>query len=352
MNIKATFFIAALLLFGFISAFSLAYDDLPSIIKTELPGKIVVVFNGQLDLINPQAGTQQILSTNQTLTSINNPVWSPTTSYIVFEALHWTNSDTSFPSSDIFRLSSDGSDFVQLTQNMGMNNYPLWTPDGQKIIFKSKQDGISNIFSIDFDGTNLTKLTDFESADWDFWDLNLSPDGKQIVFVSDREYRVPQPDGSFFSKSTRVSIGMVDNGKIGRIEDITSGSDCGVGDFYRAPMWSPDGNYLALSFGCSQNTGEIYLFDSAEMKEDSSIEAAQKLMLAENKNQVINGFSWSPDGANIVFVNQTLLDDYSQNYDNLMVVSMKQILELEPILATSLTLNENPEFRYSSPSWK
>lgn len=61
---------------------------------------------------------------------------------------------------------------------------PRWSPDGATLVFSSKHDGQTDIFTLDMDGESLTRLTEHPADDYEpAW----SPDGAQIVFVSDRD---------------------------------------------------------------------------------------------------------------------------------------------------------------------
>ena len=60
---------------------------------------------------------------------------------------------------------------------------PSWSPDGTKITFYTYLDGNAEIYVMDADGSNLTRLTNAPTADWfPSW----SPDGQKIAFVSKR----------------------------------------------------------------------------------------------------------------------------------------------------------------------
>ncbi|MFW6139613.1 MAG: TolB family protein [Spirochaetota bacterium] len=60
---------------------------------------------------------------------------------------------------------------------------PAYNNTGDKIAFVSNQDGDTEIYVVNSDGTNLKKLTDNSSVDFS---PTWSPDGDKIVFVSDR----------------------------------------------------------------------------------------------------------------------------------------------------------------------
>ena len=59
----------------------------------------------------------------------------------------------------IFRVRSDGTDLVQLT-NEGVNSDPAWSSDGRRISFVRHQDGSSELYVMDADGTNVVRRSD------------------------------------------------------------------------------------------------------------------------------------------------------------------------------------------------
>ena len=61
---------------------------------------------------------------------------------------------------------------------------PSWSPDGSRIIFYSEHDGNAEIYVMDVDGANRTRLTN-HPADEGY--PAFSPDGQRISFDSDRD---------------------------------------------------------------------------------------------------------------------------------------------------------------------
>ena len=57
---------------------------------------------------------------------------------------------------------------------------PAWSPSGSKIAFKTDSDGYAEIYIMDVDESNPTRLTN--TADMAY-SLTLSPDGTKIVRV-------------------------------------------------------------------------------------------------------------------------------------------------------------------------
>ena len=85
----------------------------------------------------------------------------------------------------------------------GYDNFPLWSPRGDLIMFSRQAEGDYEIYSVKPDGTGVTRLTTARGNDAH---MAWSPDGAQIVFASTRlgfkdemTYTdAPQPYGEIF----------------------------------------------------------------------------------------------------------------------------------------------------------
>lgn len=83
------------------------------------------------------------------------------------------------------------------------DNFPLWSPKGDLIIFSRQAEGAYEIYSIKPDGTGLKRLTYAHGNDAH---MCWSPDGERIVFASSRKgfkdemiyTDAPQPYGELF----------------------------------------------------------------------------------------------------------------------------------------------------------
>jgi len=60
---------------------------------------------------------------------------------------------------DIWVIDADGSNQIRLTETEGWDGQPAWSPDGTKIIFTSYREGDAQIYVMDADGGNQIRLT-------------------------------------------------------------------------------------------------------------------------------------------------------------------------------------------------
>jgi TolB protein len=76
--------------------------------------------------------------------------------------------------------------------------WPVWSPDGSQIAFRSYRDGDGEVYTMSADGTGPRRLTNSPGQDFA---VSWSPDGSKIAFTSDRDgdsevYIMNSADGS------------------------------------------------------------------------------------------------------------------------------------------------------------
>jgi TolB protein len=88
------------------------------------------------------------------------------------------------PQMDIFACDLDGGNPRQLTHEKGYDAEGSYSPDGRLIVFCSDRDGDPDLYIMDADGGNVRQLTNEPNYDGGPF---FSPDGKWIVYRSDRK---------------------------------------------------------------------------------------------------------------------------------------------------------------------
>jgi len=147
--------------------------------------------------------------------------------------------------------------------------------DCGEIVFVSSRDGQAEIYSVNRDGTGLTRLTNNPAGDWDpAW----SPDGKRIAFVSDRsgypEIYVMNANGSNVVRRTSWANWSV------------------------SPSWSPDGARIVFSAGSSTGTT---LWSLSGDLDDFELELRRFFPEGQEPPGTETQPHWSSDGQRLAF---------------------------------------------------
>jgi TolB protein len=87
----------------------------------------------------------------------------------------------------LFTLDLATRKVTQLTSGKDHHDqHPKWSPDGRRISFVSSRGGSFDLWVMNADGTNVTRLTDHPANDYDpIW----MPDGQSLIFSSERDSR-------------------------------------------------------------------------------------------------------------------------------------------------------------------
>jgi tricorn protease len=84
---------------------------------------------------------------------------------------------------DLWRVSRDGGEATRLTAGAGVEDNPVFSPDGTKVAFRGEYDGNVDVYVMDARGSLPKRLTYHPGDDTP---VAWTPDGKRIVFRSNR----------------------------------------------------------------------------------------------------------------------------------------------------------------------
>jgi Tol biopolymer transport system component len=196
------------------------------------------------------------------------------------------------------------------------NDYPTWSPDGNRILFQSDRNGNNDIYLMDADGSHITQLTkdlfasiyllqsaSDEEPDW-------SPDGSHIAFTSGRDNTMMN------YVDTNIYVMDADGSNVKQLT--------GVGHEDAGPDWSPNGKQIAYvskdTFTSEGNlienpTWNIYLIN---------VDGSNEIQLTNDSANELE-VAWSPDGAHIAFIsdrNDHDFDIYVMNADGSNIVRL------------------------------
>ncbi|MCU0643648.1 MAG: hypothetical protein MUC94_05250 [bacterium] len=237
------------------------------------------------------------------------------------EELHWLRAGISWsPDSKfiVFAAKSLGDDVLHIVDvnkkkiiraiELDLDGIftPSWSPMGDEIAFMGIKNGQGDIYSYNVTTESLDKVTDDSYSDLQ---PQWSPDGKKIVFSSDRgEYygeNFPTRVKMFNEEFRNLDIFIVDR-ETNFIERITN-----TNNLEASPVFSPKGDRLAYT---SDESGifNIYLYDLA---------SKMNYPITNVISGVFN-LSWQGDGSKLAFASF-----YNAGYD---VYLLRNPLEISP----------------------
>ncbi len=151
-------------------------------------------------------------------------------------------------------MDTDGSNVIQITDELGYDGGAFFSPDGQQLIFRASrpqtEEEVSKykklldqglveptnmeLFVVNVDGTGLRQITELGNANWAPY---FHPSGKKVLFSSNHQSQRGFPFNIFM-------INIDGSG----LKQITFDSQ-----FDSFPMFSPDGNKIV--FSSNRNNG-------------------------------------------------------------------------------------------------
>ncbi|HEV8369878.1 MAG TPA: protein kinase [Pyrinomonadaceae bacterium] len=249
--------------------------------------------------------------------------------YDGLEGIAWTPNDQivfvsrASGSPEIWIMNSNGTNQKQLTFDARLNSAPSVSADGRYVVFSSSRTDISQVWRIDIDGGNETKLskgrdnrgpqctfdnqsviyTSFDSGAATLWRVPIAGgNAKQITDYPAALLAISPKDGQIAYRFTDVDEQAKPRRRIG-IVPLEGGPPTRTFAFpaagLRTVKWAPEG-------------GALTYVDNRSVPSNiwsQSIDGGKPRQLTNFKSARIFSFAWSPDGKKLAFARGTLNRD-------------------------------------------
>lgn len=248
------------------------------------------------------------------LQNLSDPQISPDGNWVSY-TLSSVDSVKNKRNADIWMVSWDGKETIQLTHSADGESQGRWSPDGKYLSFVSSRNGLtgSQIWLMDRRGGEARQLTDLKKGD--LTDYAWSPDSKKIALVikspaDTSKNKTPKPivvdrfqfkqdvEGYLTKKPVHLYLYDIATKKL---DTLTKGNYDETN-----PKWSPDGSQIAFISNRTEDpdrneNSDIWVIDAktnATMKQLTTWAGRDGSM------------EWSPDGKQIVYLRSTSSENY------------------------------------------
>jgi Tol biopolymer transport system component/DNA-binding winged helix-turn-helix (wHTH) protein len=230
--------------------------------------------------------------------------------------------------SGLYSVNVAGGNLRRLTCDNQCVGGAMWAADGKRIAFHSMRSGLDGLWQVPAGGSKLELETVFPETG------SLSRDGRRLAYpkwnvnapVKVSALKLSSPGGEIASQTEIVNSSgndpdsdlspdgrqiVFESDRTGSMEiwrSQSNGDDAQQMTFFKGyvgtPRWSPDGKWIAFDVDKPVPRSEIYLMDSEGRKQHAVVSGAYDNVVPR----------WSNDGASIYFASNRTGDWQVWNY--------------------------------------
>lgn len=167
--------------------------------------KIAYSYYGHLHVINANGSSDHQVGNDS---SISHPTWSPNGSEIAYANYEGSQSDINVISASASSSTSSTHLTTSSYPNYYYNQFPSWSPTGNKIVFMSNRTNYpaTNIYIMNNNGTGMTSLTNDTYGHFDSYP-QWAPGGGVVYFSDSNGLEAMAEDETHHIKTLMAGIG-------------------------------------------------------------------------------------------------------------------------------------------------